>query len=182
MLAISPPLHKDVPSRKFVSPGDGFRAFVPPPLDPSFHFLAALLEPASHAQILPRVVLRPPLDKALHGSLSRALLLPIEVLELIARQVVEGGNGSALACTSRFLSTLTLPQLYHTLDLRTSQDVATVARTLRQKPWLGACVRDIRIRAYRLHWSDMNAFVDALGPVNAARVDHLRVGFPASES
>lgn len=181
MLAISPPLHKDVPVRRFTSPGDGFRAYVPPPVDPAFHFLAALLVPVTHASALRKAPPRPPLDPALYGSLSRAQDLPLEVLELIARNVVEAGTGPALARSSRFLCAVTVPQLYHTLDLRTSHDVASVARTLRQKPWLGIYIREVRVRAYRLHWTDMNAFVDALG-ANAARIDHLQVSFPASES
>lgn len=111
MLAVQPPLHQEFRAGHLTlcSPGDGWRAYVPPPppkVKPEFHFLLPLLDPTSYATVKPAPKPRPELDERLYGSCARAFLLPSETLHSIVETVVMEGGGKQLALGMWHLSAI----------------------------------------------------------------------------
>lgn len=184
MLSVSPPLHQDFRARQMLcSPGDGWRAYVPPPpptVQPAFHFLSSLLEPGAYAPVQPRPKPRPTLDVRLHGKLSKVLSLPVEVMDQIVEHVVDQGGGHDLSLASRYFHHRTTPYLYRQATLHTFGSVALLNRTLEARPELGAHLRAMSFKPHRLPWTEMGRMADLLG-AHAVRIETLRINIPASD-
>ncbi|UZJ55078.1 hypothetical protein CBS101457_004398 [Exobasidium rhododendri] len=184
MLSVIPPLHQDFRARHtFISSGDGWRTFVPPPfptVQPAFHFLSSLLEQPAHVATTPLVKVRPPLNPSLYGSLERLKSLPIEVLDLIVSLVVDLETGPSIALSCRQFNRLATRHLYKTVELATHNSVSLLSRSLEMRPILGEHIQQLFLLCHRPQWDQMHKLVKALGR-NARTISALRVRFQSSD-